>query len=91
MKVKVNKANKNRVGMTIYECFREAREIAAELDNFKVRLYKVGNEMPRATWAKEFGDDVADIRPNFDKDEYDLIQVIDANTNTVVETILVNG
>ena len=93
MKVTVRRANtnKNNVGMSVHDAFERAREVASSIKNFRVRLIKIGEEGARANWSTIAGDTVADIRPKFDKKQYDLIEVLDDDTRNVIETILVNG
>lgn len=90
MKVMVKKVNKNNVGVTVEEAFEQAREIASTIEHFRVRLWKTGRVTPRAFWSW-MGDDIADIRPIFNKGEYDVITVSDDDTNKTISTILVNS
>ena len=89
MKVIVKKIVKNNVGVTVNDAFEQAREIASTISHFRVRLWQTGRVTPRAWWSWEL-DDISDIRPIFNKDEYDVIEVSDDDTGKAVTTILVN-
>ena len=97
VKVKVRKANTSSVGLSIGAAFMLARDIADQLDHFRVQAWKDDAEMPVHTWGSMAGDTVSEIGrhgawgPAFTDGECDFIKVIDDDLNKVIETILVNG
>lgn len=96
MKVKVRKASTS-CGLTIGAAFMLTKDIASQLEHFRVQAWKKDGEWPVATWGTLNGDTVGEIGrhgawgPVFTAGECDIIKIIDDDSNTVIETILVNG